>query len=65
MKQAPERVRIQFPSFPLLGNGKLGNCRKTVQSTALRVSHGVLAIDGGDASCVPECQGEKGGEGLE
>lgn len=38
MPQVFELLRIQFPSFPLLGDGKLGSWRQPVDSKSLRVS---------------------------
>jgi hypothetical protein len=38
MKQVPEQIRFQFPSFPFLRDGKRGNCFQPIGSKSLRVS---------------------------
>jgi hypothetical protein len=38
MKPASEPIRFQFPSFPLLRNGKLGNWRQLHESMSVAVS---------------------------
>ena len=38
MKQGCERIPFEFPSFPLLRNGKLGNLRQRLEDKSLRVS---------------------------
>lgn len=45
------RDKVQFPSFPVLGGGKLGNCPQVAISTALPVSRAVSAFSG-DANTI-------------